>query len=105
MILINIVSKSENQASEIVDFLIENKLILDAVIFEKVSTRKKGENGTFQSLEQIFIMGKTKALLFNVIDKRLREKYDQDMPVLFSVPIVNMDWQQADELVNETARV
>jgi hypothetical protein len=105
MILINIVSKSENQAIEIVDFLIENKLILDAVIFEKVSTRERCENGTVQSLRKILIMGKTKALLFKVIDKRIREKYDHDMPVLFSVPILDMDWEQADRLVNETAKV
>ena len=50
-------------------------------------------------------MGKTKALLFNTIDELLREKYPNNMPTLFSIPIVHMDWEQADELVKETAKI
>ena len=50
-------------------------------------------------------MGKTKALLFNVIDQLLKEKYPHKMPIIYSLPIVHMDWEQSKELVNEVVKV
>lgn len=50
-------------------------------------------------------MGKTKALLFNTIDELLKEKYKDNMPVIYSLPIVNMDWEQSKNLVNDVAKV
>lgn len=105
MVLLHIITNSRDQAIEIVDSLSEEKLMLHGVIIEKLSGRKKGQDGTYQDVEQILVMGQTKALLFNTIDEQLREKYRQDMPVLYSVPIVNMDWEQSRELINETLKV
>jgi len=104
MILIHIVTKEEDQAIEIVDFLMEEKLILDAVMMEKVMRREKNKNGIIESVSETLILGKTKALLFNDIDHILREKYKETMPVLYSIPIVNMDWEQVNELINETVK-
>lgn len=104
MILIHILSKDEDQAIEIVDFLMEEKLILDAVMMEKVFRREKNSEGVIETKEQTLIMGKTKALLFVDIDKRLRSKFKEKMPALYSIPIVNMDWEQANELINETVK-
>ena len=50
-------------------------------------------------------MAQTKGLLFDKIDRRLRGLYKQNMPVLYSVPIVNMDWEQADLLKAQTAKI
>lgn len=104
MILIHIVTESKQQADEITEFLINEKLILNAFITEDLFHRKKtGEE--ISNVKSVLIMGKTKALLFNTIDELLREKYPNNMPTLFSIPIVHMDWEQADELVKETAKV
>ena len=92
-------------ANDIVDFLVNNKLILDAVMMEKVTMRKKGNDNQLVSENKTLIMGKTKSLLFNLIDTKLRERYKDDMPILYSVPIVNMDWDQANELIKETITV
>jgi uncharacterized protein involved in tolerance to divalent cations len=105
MILLHIVTKSKRQANEIADYLIEQKLILDAVILEKVGVREKAADGGVITVKKIMIMGKTKSLLFPYIDKKLRAKYSDKMPVLYSVAIVNMDWEQANELISETAKV
>jgi uncharacterized protein involved in tolerance to divalent cations len=105
MILLHVVTKSKRQANEIADFLIEKKLILDAVILEKVGVREKSAEGEVVTVKKIMIMGKTKSLLFPYIDKKLRAKYPDKMPVLYSVAIVNMDWEQANELIQETAKV
>jgi hypothetical protein len=93
------------QADEIVLFLMNKKLILNPLVQENIVLKKLGENKKLISEDQILITGKTKALLFNIIDKLLREKYPDTMPLLYSIPIVNMDWEQADELIKETAAV
>ncbi|MDH7448334.1 hypothetical protein [Aquimarina sp. 2201CG14-23] len=105
MILIHIIADTEDKAIEIADFLNKEKLILNSMILENVIIRKRLENGTAQSTNQTLIMGKTKALLFNTIDKKLREKFVDAMPILYSIPIINMDWEQADELIKETIPV
>ena len=105
MILIHILSNEEKQAIEIADYLIERKLILNAMIMEKVSLRSQDENGEINATRQVLLMGKTKALLFTTIDEELRKKYSHKMPVLYSVPIVHMDWEQVDELMDKTAKV
>ena len=105
MVLLHIVSNNENQANEIVDFLTLEKLVVDAVLFEKVMVRKRDKTGVLKNEQQIMIMAKTKALLFNHIDDLLSIKYKENMPVLYSLPILNMDFNQVNELVNETAKV
>lgn len=105
MILLHIITTVDDQAFEISDLLIEEKLILEAVVFNSVVVREKGQDGKFKSINKTMIMGKTKSLLFEYIDKKLREKYPNRMPILYSVPIVNMDWEQSDMLIKQTAKV
>ena len=99
MILIHITSPSKAQIIEIIDLLVEEKLILDPVIFEKVILRKKGQNGINKNEDHILAIAKARALLFGKIEYLLKEKYKEKMPDLYSLPIVNMDWKKADGLV------
>ena len=69
MILLHLISDDEKQAIEIVDFLMEKSLLLEGVISEKVLVRKKGTSGKPESFAQILIIGQTKALLYNTIEK------------------------------------
>lgn len=105
MILLHVISDYEKQAIEIVDFLMEENLLLDAVILEKVLVRKKKDSGVPESVIRHMVMGKTKSLLFNTIDKMLRDKYNESSPVIYSIPIVQMDWEQSKQLANEVVRV
>ncbi|WP_375578230.1 hypothetical protein ABWH96_14470 [Marivirga tractuosa] len=105
MVLIHIVTNTEQQAIEITDLLIERKLILNALMIEKAKMRKRLKDGTYETRPQTLVIGKTKGLLFNDIDLLLKEKYGKDMPTLYSIAIVNMDWDQADELMAETLKI
>ncbi|MDF1673731.1 MAG: hypothetical protein P1U41_09505 [Vicingaceae bacterium] len=105
MILLHIISDEEEQALEIVDILMEQNLLLEAVLLEKVTVRKKTKEGNPISISQTLIMGKTKALLFTSIDELLKVRYKEKMPVIYSTPIVHMDWEQSKELVNEVAKI
>lgn len=95
--LLHIVTEQEKQAYEIVDFLTSEKLIIEAVI-QGVTVRKKDENGQSFNQNQFLIMAKTKALLFNHINLLLKQKYIENMPVLYSLPVLNMEFEQANQL-------
>jgi uncharacterized protein involved in tolerance to divalent cations len=105
MVLLHVVTNDIQQANDIVVLLVEKKLILNALIQENVVLRRLDHKKEISSEKQILIMGKTKALLFNPIDRLLREKYGYNMPLLYSIPIVSMDFEQADQLIKETAAV
>jgi uncharacterized protein involved in tolerance to divalent cations len=103
MILIHIGTTDEKQVWEIVDFLENEKLIMDVIVLNAMSRIKKKANITLQP--HYLILGKTKALLFDIIDKTVREKYKDNLPSIYSTPIVNMDWDQRIELQEKTAKV
>jgi len=105
MVLLHVVARSEEQANDIVSFLIDKKLILNPLMQENIALKKLNDKKELISEKRYLIMGKTKALLFNTIDKLLRDRHARNMPLLYSIPIVNMDWEQADELIKETAAV
>jgi uncharacterized protein involved in tolerance to divalent cations len=105
MILLHIITDDNDQAVEIADFLIKEKLMLSAAILENISGRRRTSDDEIQSIRQTLIIGKTKALLFNTIDEHLRKKYKEHMPIIYSLPIVNMDWEQANELIQGTTKV
>lgn len=103
MILIHIVAKTTNQAIEIVDTLTEDKLILNSIISKEIIIRKNND-GKMVSENRTLIIGKTKSILFNTIEAKLRTKY-LEMPILYSIPITQMDWRQADFLSNPVSSI
>lgn len=104
MVILNINCKEEQQATDIAHLLLDGRYILDADIREttKISINQKGDG--YDTNKRFLLTGKTKALLFQTIDKLLIKKYPNKMPELFSVPIVNMDWEQAKTLMSETIK-
>ena len=86
MILIHIIPNEHSHANEIVDLLVEKKLILNAMIMDGVTIRQKNKHGEMENISRPLILGKTKALLFNVIDQSLQEKYGKDKIALYSLP-------------------
>ena len=106
MILLHVISRTENQAFEIADSLVQEKLILDAVVIRNATVLERTPEGNgLTSTQQVMLMGKTKSLLFVQIDRILRERYPDDLPVIYAVPIAGMDWEQADQLISNTAKV
>ena len=71
MILVHILAKNNEQALEIVEVLTDRKLLLHAMLFEKTVYQKNPATRKLEGLEQVMVMGKTKALLFNTINKLL----------------------------------
>ncbi len=104
MILIHISTNDEQLGEEIAEFLVEDRLIVDAFIMNGIRKFRTTE-GKVVLENQILVMGKTKAILFDTIDKILKQKYGAKLPTLYSVPIVHMDWNQSKDLKEQTKQM
>ncbi|MFD0798970.1 hypothetical protein ACFQZJ_15970 [Maribacter chungangensis] len=105
MILAHIMATDRVQALEIIDLLMDKKLLLQAAVSEKTIYQKKTEKGELVSEHRTLIIGKTKGLLFSAINKELKKHFVENMPMLYSVPIIYMDEELADLLRENTAKV
>ncbi|TLP82617.1 divalent cation tolerance protein CutA [Maribacter sp. ACAM166] len=105
MILGYIAVNNKKQAKEITKLLLEQNLIFTANISTKKVFKKNKISGVIENRKQTIIEGKTKALLFNTINKILRKKYPKNMPMFYAVPIIYMDDKQTELLRSETAKV
>ena len=104
MIQLVIASESKEQLEEIAKYLLTNHLVI-SVDFHYDIKRIEFEKGQLKNYIIHFITGKTKSLLFSEIDSRLRYNYKDNIPEIFSHPIVNMDWELADKLRSDTEKI
>lgn len=104
MILMHIICKQKEQAEEISDYLMDEKLIISSTIYPEV-LKKQLVNGEKKTSKHTIIHCRTKALLFNEIEERIKGKYPGNIPIMYSVPIVNMNWEQAKQLIGNTYKV
>lgn len=100
MVLLHIISNDKQQSDEIADLLIKENLVLSTVTFQSISVRDKHDDGQVGQSEQTMLMGRSRGVLVNEVESRLREVYGAHMPVIYSVPIVNMNWKDADNLIS-----
>ncbi|MFH1321693.1 MAG: divalent cation tolerance protein CutA [Bacteroidota bacterium] len=100
MVLLHIIIKEPAQVKEIVELLIEERLITGVTVTETISSFKNSK-GEIETVLTNMLIGRTKGLLFSTIDKLLREKCGDKMPVLYAMPVVNMDWEQGEKLIKE----
>ncbi|MBS9462412.1 hypothetical protein KIM67_08325 [Flagellimonas sp. 389] len=104
MVLLHIVCYSPEQATAIVDFLLEEKLVLHAIVSNKLVYKQLNDNKK-ESFEQILVMGTTKALLFTKINQRIQKKFTEHPPLIYAMPIIYMDELQGDTLRVRTEKV
>jgi hypothetical protein len=107
MILVHIVTKNRPLAIEIIDKLLEEKLLFNAMMSRKRVFEKDIVTGELTNCIHTLIIGKTKSLLFSKINKILLENYgaSDQMPSLYCLPIVYMDPQRAEALLDHTTEV
>lgn len=104
MILLQIASKSEAKIEEIAKMLIEYKLAIDVNIQRRVE-RAEVVNDNLVFGFVCVLSAKTRAVLFDTIDKRLNDMYPDFMPETYATPIMQMDWRQADSLAKDVQSV
>ncbi len=104
MIQLVIASESKEQLEEIAEYLLANHLVI-SVDFHYDIKRIEFEKGKLKKHTIHYITGKTKSLLFSEIDLRLRKIYKNNIPEIFSHPIINMDWELANKLKTDTEKI
>ncbi len=104
MIQLVIASDSKEMLEEIAEYLLTNHLVI-SVDFHFDIKRIEFENGKLNNYIIHFITGKTKSLLFSEIDLKIRDRYKDKIPEIFSHPIVEMDWELANKLKSETEKI
>ncbi|MDE0771506.1 MAG: divalent cation tolerance protein CutA [Salibacteraceae bacterium] len=100
MIQLIVSSTSEKQILEIAELLIKERYVIDLNILPN-HKRLSLENEKIISSDLFLLTGKTKGLLFTTIDELLNEKYPTDLPEIYSLPIVHMDWEQLKQLTED----
>ncbi|WP_047545408.1 divalent cation tolerance protein CutA [Psychroserpens sp. Hel_I_66] len=105
MIQLNIITKNEDQANRITDLLHEHGLVVNEYILKEVVGRLPNQEGKLTNVDEVLIVGVTKALLFNTINKLIRVHYPKDTPIIYAVPIVYMDEIQTQDVISETAKI
>ena len=94
MILLHICGQDQDQIEAIMD-----------VNLNVASQRFELSGETFKRSSWVQLTGKTKSLLFSTIDDRITELFPDNLPEIYSLPIVDMDWDQASKLKEDLRRV
>lgn len=102
MIFLRIVSKSESKIEEIAKILLTEKLAIDVNIQRNVE-RAELVGEELKCTQIVLLTAKTRAVLFDSIDKRLNEEYPDQLPEVYAIPIMQMDWKQANELKKDVS--
>ena len=100
MILLRIVSKSEKKVERIAEILLRENLAIDVNIQHELE-RIELISDKIVSSKIYRLTAKTKALMFSKIDKRLNDEFTDNMPEVHALPIVEMDWSQAEQLKDQ----
>lgn len=97
MILLRIVSRSEAKIEQIAELLLRHNLAMDINIKRHVD-RAELVNGKLSTGRIYLMTAKTRALLFTQVDQLLNEEFPDNLPEVYALPIVEMDWEQAKTL-------
>jgi len=104
MITLKIITPDTAAADAVCDFLLKEKLILEAVIQDNVRT-KELIDGKVVSSNKVQITSLTKALLFETINKTIKKKFEGLVFDIHSMPVVYMDWERQKDLVDQVKNV
>ena len=105
MMVIQLLSANESQIHEIADYLLGEGLIGNAMLTGPIVVKTCLEGGAIKQSIQFKLQGISKSLLFSEINKRLKDKYGERMPLLYSEPIILIDPQQTDDIIERLVRV
>ncbi len=100
MVKICIIPKSKSQTDEIIEFLLRGKYLLTVMVVENCVLAKINVKNQTNRLNKTVISGIIRSLQFNNLNNRLREMYPSNMPVFYSIPIIQMDQQQSEAIAD-----
>lgn len=104
MVFLRIVGKNEFVIREIAKMLLKEHLVIDVNLKLEVE-RLEYEAEEVKSRKVFLMTAKTKGLLFPKIDELIRQEFINSLPEIYTLPIVHMDWEQAEKLGDDVRLV
>lgn len=91
MIAIHIITENRKDADKISAYLVANRLMLKPFIIDNTN--------------ECIIIGRTKALLFEKINTTIKDLNFDSSPIVYSMPILHMDWDEVSKLQTSLEQV
>lgn len=105
MMALHIETANYTQALELATLLLNDKLIYDVNFFNGVKSLHL-EQGNITECQETVMIAKTKSTLYPIIEKRVRSFMGEaDMPLMYSMPIIQMPVEQFDAIRSETEKI
>ncbi len=99
MVFLRISHSSETTIEAIARLLLQENLVMDVNIKRNID--RVALQGDQLVTSRIFLLtAKSRSVMFPTVNKRISEAFAHDLPELYSLPIVHMDWDQA-KLLND----
>ena len=96
---LQILSKDKKLVDEIAHYLLKEKLIANVIITKNKTFLELDANGEVVMSESYSLKGISKSLLFNTINEKIRLKYKENAPLIYSEPIILIDTKQTEDLI------
>ena len=104
MIVLHVTHNDPDKIVEIAESLLKSKLITDVTIDSSVQMISL-EDGRLSKSEVSELTAKTKALLFTTVFDHIKSLHPEDVPRVYSLPIVSMDWDQTQDTLSDIIQV
>jgi hypothetical protein len=104
MVNLQIITKDEQTAHEIIDHLLKERFVLEGILLENV-TRKRVIDEEIVAENGFLIKALAKALLFKSINQYIQDHFGDRDVVMYTIPIVDMDWDAQQSLIASTKTV
>ncbi len=98
MIVLHILAHDDTQAHDLAEYLLRERMWIDPFI-EGEGVMLHQDTGVVSEVRRVKLQGKTRAALYDKVHRRIREMYPYQMPDVYAVPIVSMDWEDSQQLV------
>ena len=97
---LQVVSSDKDLIHDIADFLLSEKLLANAIISDSVVYKTRDHLGNIINSNRYLLKGISKSLLFHTINEKLRERYKDNMPLLYSEPVILIDPEQTETIIS-----
>ncbi|QQS30873.1 MAG: hypothetical protein IPM47_08095 [Sphingobacteriales bacterium] len=101
MMVVHIETTGFEQAVKIAETLLNKKLIYDVGFFKAENQTLDPDKGIKETLE-IILRAKSKSILYASIENELKQMFGENMPTMFSKPIIQMPHEQFAAIRTET---
>jgi len=103
--VLHVISPDKSLLEEIADYLLTERLITHAMLSNSFTFKTRSGSGSIRSASEYSLQGISKSLLFGKINQKLRDKYHDAMPLLYSEPIILIDPIQTETIAQSLLKI